>query len=296
MASHLSPRDKLGLYGESVVRLLADAMGPYVNFIPAGQKTPHIDGVLQIFDAEHDCSRYINVQIKTGESHVRSRWGKKGAMLYLRLEDIRDWKTAGHPTIVVWVPGEEESPKAYWRNAQYAKIRASGVKLKASNKFDKAAFAPLLRLAREHAGILTAPLLSSMPLFGTKVRDVKEVAWQFYQEWRNEGARNPLLKKIRITRKGWRHLTRAELPQSLICHKLSLLPCAKEIIATSRQLRFMRKFTRNGRDIVIVRLTGALKERHRVIAIIDVVVEKEFCIGSPRAEYTFLSVYERRQI
>lgn len=296
MASHLSSGDKLGQHGENVVKYLADAMDQHINFIPAGQKTPSIDGVLQIFDTEHQCSRYINVQIKAGQSHVKNRWGDKGAMLHLRIEDIRDWKTAKYPTIVVWVPGEVDRPEAYWRNAQFAKIGASGVKLKASNKFNKTAFAPLLRMAREHAGILAAPLLLSLPLFRTKVRDVKEVARNFYDGWRQEGARNPLLKNIKVTLKGWRHLTRAELPQSLICHKLSLLPCAKEIVATSRQLRYLRKFTRNGNKVAIVRLTGALKERHRVITVIDVVLEKEFPVGSRRAEYTFLSVYERRHI
>jgi Domain of unknown function (DUF4365) len=296
MASHLSPKDKLGQRGENIVKCLADKMGEHMNFIPAEQKTPSIDGVLQIFDKDHQCNRYVNVQIKTGDSHVRNRWGAKGAMLYLKAEDIRDWKAAKHPTIVVWVPGDEDKFEAYWRNAQYAKVLVNGVKLKTSNKFDKAAFPHLLKLAREHAGILSAPLLDSTPLFPKKVRDVKDVAWRFYTEWRKEGSRNPLLKDIKITLKGWRHLTRAELSQPIICHKLSLLPCAKEIVATSKELRYMRRFRREGKEVCMVRITGALKQRHRVAAIIDVVVEKEMAVGSSRAEYTFLSVSERRHL
>ncbi len=278
------------------MKLLADAMGQNVNFISAGQKTPSIDGTLQIFDTEHACSRYINVQIKSGDSHVKNRWSEKGAMLYLSIEDIKNWKEARIPTIVVWVPGDESKIEAFWRNAQWAKIRSAGVKLKTSNKFDNGAVGPLLKLAREHAGVLAAPLLASPPLFTPKVRDFKDVAWNFYSDWRNEGARNPLLKEVNITLKGWRHLTRVGQPQSVICHKLSLLPYAKEIIESSRELRFMRRSAKYQRKVDLVRVTGALKERHRFAAIIDVVLEREFAANSARAEYTFLSVYERRHL
>ncbi|CAN5367315.1 DUF4365 domain-containing protein [soil metagenome] len=293
MARHLSAKDRLGKRGENVVKLLADQMNENISLIPAEQKTPSIDGILQILDSDHGCFRYINVQIKAGDSHVKNRWGARGAMLYLKPDDIRDWKAAKHPTIVVWVPSDEEKLEAYWRNAQYAKIRANGVKLKTSNKFDKTAFSHLLRLAREHAGISAAPLLESRPLFPKKVREVKGAAWSFYSSWRKEGARNPLLKDIRITLKGWRHITRATLPQPMICHKLSLLSCAKEIVATSQEVRYMRQFQRDGKDICLVRITGALKERHRVTAVVDVVVEKEMAPQSNKAKYTFLSVYER---
>ncbi|HEX5398697.1 MAG TPA: DUF4365 domain-containing protein, partial [Verrucomicrobiae bacterium] len=235
MASQLSPRDKTGQRGENVVKYLMDQMSPHSTFLPAGQKTPSIDGTLQLFDPDHKCHRYINVQVKSGDSHVQGRWGSKGVKLRLDLADIRNWKKANIPTIVVWVPGDETKMEAYWRNAQFAKLTLTGVKLKASNKLDKSAFAPLLRLAREHAGVLTTPVISSVPLYPKKVGDVKQIAWNFCLDWRKNGSRNPLLKDIKITLKGWRHLTRPKLSQRLICHKLSLLPCAQEIIETSRQ-------------------------------------------------------------
>ena len=283
----------MGQIGESLVKLLVAKMGQHINLIPAEAKTPSIDGILQIHDVEHDCNRYINVQIKAGDSHVRGGMVKNRAMLHLGIEDIRDWKKSNYPTIVIWVPGDETKNEAYWRNAQFAKSGANGIWLKTSNKFDKAAFSHLIALARDHAGVLSAPLLQSTPLYPKKVREVKDIAWTFYNEWRAGGGRNPLLKEIKITLKGWRHLTRAGLSQSMICHKLCLLPCAKEIIETSRQIRYMRKFPRHGKEITLVRITGTLKERHRVAAIIDVVLEKEFLKETGRAEYTFLSVYER---
>ncbi len=86
--------------------------------------------------------------------------------------------------------------------------------------------------------------LSAAPSLFTKVSQVKPQAWAFYSKWREEGSQSPLFGKVDITLKGWRHVVRVSRSQAEVCHKLSLLRCAKELVEKATQSVKLRDLDR----------------------------------------------------
>ncbi len=74
------------------------------------------------------------------------------------------------------------------------------------------------------------------------MKAVKIEAWKFYDKWRNKPPYSPALKAtIRISRKGWNHLTGAAGYKKRVVgdvyRRLKLLPYADEIIKTSTTIQ-----------------------------------------------------------
>lgn len=241
MAKRLGKQDNLAQQGVAFVKLRAAEMG--FVFTPTGDKTPSIDGHLQGWDETSDTNLYIAVQIKTGNSYAR---GLKTSSEFihvspLRREDILDWKHSNIPVILVWVSSDGSKRFALWGNAKLAKLASRTLKISKKSLFNQEARPKLLELARIGAGSPTIPRLTKPPLFPTRVSEVKKRAWKFYSEWREQGSNSPIFGKVDITLKGWRHITRVSSSQREVIHKLSLLPCARELIDTCTQSLFLRK-------------------------------------------------------
>src|SRR4030042_4967173 len=76
----------------------------------------------------------------------------------------------------------------------------------------------------------------------SKIRKVKQDAWEFYDLWRKAGSYSPAFKKkIRISLLGWRHITGATGAKkrtfSDTYRRLKLLPYARRIIETSTTIQ-----------------------------------------------------------
>jgi hypothetical protein len=165
----------------------------------------------------------------------------------------------------------------------------------------------------------TMRLLAPPSVF-TRVSEVKAQAWAFYSIWRREGSLSPRFGKVDITLKGWRHMVRVSRSQAEVCHKLSLLRCAKELIEKATQsvkLRQLdrpevvddpRSVRRNSATASMRETSGGSTERElhllrgrrlqpfRPAIAIEVVLEVTISQQDPGAvlSTTFYSVYERR--
>lgn len=83
-----------------------------------------------------------------------------------------------------------------------------------------------------------------------KQNKIKEEAWEFYGRWRKTESYSPALKtKIRVSLKGWRHISGAtgskKRALSDIHRRFKLLPKAKEIIETSTTIQNVTKKGKN---------------------------------------------------
>jgi hypothetical protein len=144
--------------------------------------------------------------------------------------------------------------------------------------------------------------LKTVPFAFTKVSDVKAQAWEFYSNWKQGTTYSPALKRnVAVTVKGWKHVTRRSRPQPEVCHKLSLLPCAREVIETCREAVLVRKLVpyvdASGRlvlrDLHVLR--GRSQQPFRADIWVFVVIElKTFVDEDSVLGASFYSVYERR--
>jgi hypothetical protein len=159
-------------------------------------------------------------------------------------------------------------------------------------------FAELLELSEVKYPSMT---LVTHPLVFTKVKDIKAEAWAFYAQWKSEGSRSPKFGKIRVTVKGWRHVTRGSRPQAEVCHKLTLLPCAREIVEKAMDSVLVRKLDSGTdelgraieRELHVVR--GRHVQRFRADMRVDAVLEVTRLVKDQKTTCVkFYSVYERR--
>ena len=133
MISNLELRHQAELEEAELTRLfvygtLVAGIAPGWRFIPAGGKTPSIDGYIQIRDQIRDPTfrNYLNlaVQVKSGRScfHVPKRQMAKFGYLDVKPSHVNQWKTSNIPVIVVW----DEEPtsidaRVLWTQARHAK-------------------------------------------------------------------------------------------------------------------------------------------------------------------------------
>lgn len=143
--------------------------------------------------------------------------------------------------------------------------------------------------------------LKSLPLVFTKVRDIKAQAWVFYSEWKVKGSSSPRFGMVNVTVKGWRHLTQGSRPQVEVCHKLTLLRCAKEIVEKSWDSTLVRTLgpykDEIGRTITreLHALRGQSRQRFRAGIWVYVILEvKKLVTDGSVVSTSFYSVYERR--
>jgi len=117
------------------------------------------------------------------------------------------------------------------------------------------------------------PRLNAPFLFYDKVSDVKKMAWEFYSNWRQKGSTSPKFGKVDISLKGWRHITRVSNSQKSIIHKLNLLPCAKQLLETSKFSNFLRKseYYLPGKELHCI--WGLYETKYQPDIIVEVVLE-----------------------
>lgn len=99
-----------------------------------------------------------------------------------------------------------------------------------------------------------------------KQNKIKEEAWEFYKQWREQPSYSPALKaEIKISRKGWLHISGAfggkKRTLADIYRRLSLLPKAREIIETSTTIQDIKK--KNGATFYALEAVIEVEENNK---------------------------------
>ncbi len=289
-----------GRYGEKAFASHAEKIG--LRYEELNEKTPSIDGVLILStDGSSPCYAYVNVQIKTGSwFKVTYKKHPMEARFSLRVasKDSRAWAESNVPTIVVWVDISNEIPEFYWRSSAYVSAGKTRLPMKSKNKIDVNAIPHLLALAR--TGTLEPSLFRiTEPLLAHhKVAYHKNLARSYFESWRTTGSINPVLGKVLVTLRFWRHITRRSLPQATICYRLMLLSCGRQLVEHSTAIRQLRSLNSDGKVVDLIQVSGKIDCSWRCPGIIDVILER-FYLGYGRcgsAQYRIYSIFERRNI
>jgi hypothetical protein len=83
-----------------------------------------------------------------------------------------------------------------------------------------------------------------------------------------------VLGQILISRHAWRHITRPALPGPAVAHRLSLLPCAREVIERVTEFKFLRLLRIvKGIRVEFVALRATVAPAYRRPADIEVIVQ-----------------------
>jgi hypothetical protein len=288
-AKQRGKHSKLGLRGQTFVKARLEEMGFEVT--PTGD-APSIDLYVMLHDGVTNL--HFNVQVKTGKSFLRPETSPRHYSIKLDERDVADWKHSGSPTFVVWVDNRSGSNDrvwtAYWATATNA--RGNTLKIRKTSRLDMGALRRLERTVRQYRG-RHGVVVTSEPLFPARVSDIKWSAWEYFKNWKQRGTLSPFFGAVAVTMRSWRHLTRVSRPQREVIHKLSLLPCAREIIEKVSVPEFRRSISGPHGQRKLYALSGRHEPRYRGSLAIEVIIEVFSHRNAPK-RVNFLSVYEKR--
>lgn len=229
-----------GSAGELYVMSQLERMG--FNTTLAGGKHPLIDAYVQLHEPDEGTPYYLTVQVKTGKSFLI---GKPAGHFRIRLNkrDADTWLRSTVPVIVVWVDDRKETLEAFWEEARRCRAGPKGgktLKLPKASRLSLRARERLLKVAGVDSGRNVTKLKKSHPL-PNRVKDFKPFARAFFEEWRRTGSDSPVFHHVDVPLDAWRHLTRVTRSPEEINHKLSLLPCAREILERTPESTLLRE-------------------------------------------------------
>jgi len=280
-----------GSQAEDLVAHCARTIGEYDK---ADGKTPYIDGHLQIADPKTGQIYSVLIQVKSGRSKFSKRESRKRVVGRLDPDHVKAWKRWNLLIIVVWVEDAgNRASQMLWADAARAK-RSGRLDFLASSEFGASAAAPILRLARAHAGCPDVPLLSHDLLFPEKVSEVRALAKNWFRMWMRVGSYSPVFGPVEVSWRVWRHITRCQLGQATVLHRLSLLPLAKEALEAARDANRVRTIGDGTGARYLFVVSAIYRRPHRTDAVIEVVVESTHKQGRP-GKCKLVSLYERKR-
>ena len=244
MGSALTDRDKRAIHAEAFVNAWATGAG--LVYTSTAGKTPSIDGHIQLVDPLTGTNLYVNCQVKTGNSYVRELVVKRNVItLTVDATDISNWQSSNVPVVLIWVKQDELGVVDYalWAPVARRIGRATSVHIRKSARLDAKSVPRLLELARAHAGRATVPAIAAEPLMSS-LKMAKRRAWSFFKRWRLTGSESPAFGHVKLSRETWRHVTRRGLSRAGIIHRMSLLPCARELVESAARGTFLRELDR----------------------------------------------------
>ncbi|WP_420743501.1 DUF4365 domain-containing protein [Priestia aryabhattai] len=283
------------------------------EFIEFPQRTDNgFDGII-IWREKGNVIDVIYVQCKGGDSYLPVN--KKGRF---RIQNLtRDyvkkhkevWRKVASPAILVVT---DSNKKAWWidlkNNQSYDE---TGEKLYAYGERNfninaKKEMKNLLSKKSRKKGIPELRIQSSYLSNYLVNNSLKEVAKQTYNSLgksKMESACGELDGKIRFTRVGWRHITRAKRSKERIIQSLLLLPLVKEIINNTKDYEKVEakyfKDKRTGSKIILEKLViqAECSFKYRFPSIVRIVLlrKREFNNGKETEKVWFYSVYEARR-
>jgi hypothetical protein len=285
-----SVQDNRATLAETYVKLCVERMG--CEFLPADSRTAGIDGHLRIIDNVTGSHLTLAVQVKSGIHYTRAPYSDpKFVHLAFDKEHVLDWHLSNLPVILVWVLDPDIQTPPLWCIASKIRLGSGRVRIRRSHVFDSDARAKLRDIASHAAGRPDIPLLHG-PMLGNYFDEAKTGARKFYDTWRAKGSVSPKYGHVGVTLKGWRHITRHSASKNAILHKLSLLPCAKELIEVCE----------SGLRVRVLREVGPRIELHMVRGLIRVPYRRDILLAAMlelrtthdgRKRAKFYSLYER---
>lgn len=138
-------------------------------------------------------------------------------------------------------------------------------------------------------------MILSAKLSAGNFHELKKIAEDFYfQEWRGHEKTAPAFGEeiVRVTRKGWTYLT-GKSTTGDVMRRLALLPIAKEIIETTKQItdvRKERKLHRHQDKTLTVETCHWSLVGETLEGSVKVIVEEMYNDGKPQGKH-FLSVF-----
>ena len=277
------------LQAELFIRDRIEKMG-FRYFATTG--LPGIQGVIQLRTRR---SGRIAVQVRT-DKRVVTDGDRRGSYILLNLDprEIVSWELIGLPVIIVWVKIDNSGSIAYalWRNANRAHRTSGRIKMPTEARLGSKGTTRSLKKLHAHMWKPNVISLKEKLLFPQRVSEIRGQAWEYYRQWRLDGAISPVFNEVEITLKAWRHMTRRAISQRAIIHKLSLLPFARELVETAQKSKCVRSLPHNGRELHSLR--GVFTSTYQANATIEVILEVQKK-ASGKQRVRFLSVLERRR-
>jgi hypothetical protein len=285
--------DKLGRDGENLVKLLLERLG--ARYTPAAEKTPSIDGQIQIYDEGSSGYLYVNAQVKTGHSYLRRRVRDK---LYIKVEppDVRKWLLSNTPVVLIWVDPVSDDWRdwrAYWGDARLGKPNAGQFAIRDWSVLDDGSLQRLRELARIGAGRPSIAPLRGPLLPVADLPDVRRQALEAYRDWCLTGAWSPKFGPIEIKLKAWRHITRTGQSRHALLHRLSLLPLARYVLQTASRSYFLRALPDHRGRWELHAVRGLYRPQYRADMLVEVVIKVQRK-GNRMVNAELYSLHERR--
>ena len=214
----------------------------------------------------------------------------KAIIVELSSRDTMAWRSANIPIVAICLVEHQGTRLPFWADTSHAKLQLENpkIKFKLTNLLIENSSPRLAQIASDRTGFPDLPRLRSGPVLESRVRKFKEKCWKFYSGWRAEGSHHREFGKIEVTLSGWRHITRPSNSQLAVCHRLSLLSYAKELIESGSKRRLVREYVVGGQTIRLYTLSGIATPPYRSAAVVVAVI-KVFEDHTAR----FCSVYEK---
>jgi hypothetical protein len=251
-------------------------------------KSRGVDGLIEIYRKGVPTGRFIFVQVKSGLGHLRKTKSKTHYSIRVDAKDVEYWRRFNIPVILVWY--NIGADRAYWAQIDINSVSQGGWQVRLSKKcvFGLHSAGDLYQLCRTYYGIEDQlPVVQAPTTPKVTVNDVKETAFRFYDEWRKEHFITPAYGRVRISLRGWRHITAAWRTQRHIVGRLELLGAARQIMLTVPTKHKCREIVKERR--VFFMQTAVVQYLHRGNAVVSVITEQ---YGD--APPTFYSVFEHR--
>ena len=252
-----------------------------------------LDGRIEILGPGRELTGLvIEVQVKSGRSYLTNKKAKESKSRRVSVESrkmrldkkYRDYfSLIRHaPVLIVWY--DPLSENCFW--GQFVRNTISYVLIR--DVFDRYAARAMARLARDWHD--HHPQISYPPEPKISLRHPKQGALQYYKQWRDQECISPAFGTVRISLKGWRHITGHGRSQSDIMTKLRLLGAARSILETITTRVVCRIVRSTPVPTIYYKQTARVIFHNRSDAIVSVITE---AVGN--GPITFISVFESRK-
>lgn len=162
----------------------------------------------------------VHCQVKSGQSYRSPSSSKAQLVLQLDEDTLSVLRSGTQPALLLWVP-PKPSPRIYWHILDRRHTLRTRVKIPRENFVT-----PSLRidLSRASAFDRYSHSIPRQDVASLSEDQVTRTARQAYRTLGSQQLRHPLLGTLRVTRLGWRHITRASKSKQKRLQSLRVVP------------------------------------------------------------------------
>lgn len=293
----------------------------------AAQNDDAVDGIILMRKGSKqpaDTGGVVFVQVKCGGNGYRNDQAQYPDHLCIHLghdyvtKHMKRWKRVPGPMVLVFVDDTlgKMLPQAWWVDLRTDCISPTnkGVilipKCQRFGHHAKGRFHAMCGPGPLDRELLTIKLSKEqqVPVRLGRNESIRNDAWFFYKEWRNDGEScyHPELGFIAVNRVGWKHITRPGRSQERIVQSWLLLGAARQMIKQGANIMYLghakvEKLPSGATKIVdYFGLRASVVFPHRHQAIVQVVLKRQRILDtdygdSEKAKIWFYSVFEPRR-